>query len=222
MPRVPIVRRLVVAVIVIGACGGAAPAATTADPRVGAATEYAVTADRALAGTRFDDLVAGDLAAVIVGLCSGRGVPAEVVVGAIAALDLPSGPPGDDAIFSEVVLTGMATVCPERFESGGTTAYLVAVAAAVAAAEGEPIDDSAFLAAGLAACDALDAGDPGDALVAVAAIGFGTEATLDEILAGALRDRESVTAGAILTAAAAHLCPQHRERVAEFIGGLAA
>ncbi len=58
-------------------------------------------------------------------------------------------------------------------------------------------------------------------MVAVAAVGFGVEAGLAELLDGALTAGEAITAGVVLTAAATHLCAEHRDRVAEFIADLA-
>ena len=70
------------------------------------------------------------------------------------------------------------------------------------------------------ACAALDNGDPGDALVTIAAGLFGVEATVDELLDGAIDGAQGITAGAVLVSAVTYLCPEHADRVEEFVDQL--
>jgi hypothetical protein len=209
-----------VLLVALGACSGGGGTTTTTDPLIPSAIEFAHSADRALDGTRFSTVETVDLAAAIVALCRGVGDPAIALPAAIAGLDAPAGDAGDDVILAEVLLTGIAAVCPER-SGDATAAYVTEVTAAASSTGGAVIGESTALSAGLAACDALDAGDPEDALVAIAAVGFGVEASLEQLLGGALSESEAVTVGAILSASAAHLCPEHEARVAEFVNDLA-
>ena len=221
MPRVPALsRKLAVLLVALSACSGDGGTTTTTDPFTPTAIDFARSADRALDGTRFATVETEDLAATIVALCRGVGDPALALPAAIAGLDAPAGDAGDELIVGEVLLTGVAAVCPER-SGDAAAAYLAEVTGAVGSAGGAVIAESAALAAGLAACDALDAGEPGDAVVAIAAVGFGIEASLEQLLGGALGESAAVTVGAILSSAAAHLCPEHESRVAEFVNDLA-
>lgn len=221
MPRVPALIRPVALVVLLAACTGAGGAPTTTDPRTLDALEYVRSAGRALEGTRFESVDADSLAAVIVALCADAASPGTAVPAAVAAIGASAGGSGDDAILTEVLLTGVMTVCPERSGVDAAATYLAAVDAAVERARGVVLAGPVLLGAGLAACDALASGQPGDALVAVAAVGFGIEAGLAELLGGAFTSGEAITAGAVLTAAATHLCPQHQARVAEFVASLA-
>jgi len=213
-------RRVIALVLLAAACGGSGSPAPTNDPRTPAAIQYAASADRALDGTRFSDLRPATVAEVIVALCAGAGSVLVDVDAAVAAVEAPPGGAGDDAILREVLLTGVAVICPERVAADMTAAYLAGVAATVASGGGVAIDDSLAVGVGLAACEALDAGTPEDALVTVAAGGLGIEATAGELLAGALDPAQGITAGAVLASAATFLCPEHRERVAGFIADL--
>ncbi len=217
----PALRRLLALALVLASCSADGQATTTTDARTVDALEYALSAGRALDGTRFESVDAHTLAGVIVSLCAVTGSPASGVPAAVASLGATVGGSGDDAILTEVLLTGVAAVCPERIGADATAAHLAAVNAAVETAGGVDLAGPVTLAAGLAACDALSFGEPGDALVAVAAVGFGIEAGLAELLGGALTPGEAISAGAVLTAAATYLCPEHAPRVAEFVASLA-
>lgn len=214
-------RRVAALVLLVASCGGSGTPVTTGDPRTPAAIQYAASADRALDGTRFSELPPATVAEVIVALCAGAGSVLVDVDAAVAAVDVPPGGAGDDSILREVLLTGVGSICPERVAADLTAAYLAAVAATVASGGGVIIDDSLAVGVGLAACEALDAGTPEDALVTVAAGGLGIEATAGELLAGALDASQGITAGAVLASAATYLCPEHGDRVQEFIADLA-
>ena len=214
-------KRVVALVALVAACGGSPVSTTTADPRLAAAVEYAVSADRALDGTRFSGLTPATVAEVIVATCSGAGSVVIAVESAVAVVEAPPGDPGDDVILQEVLLTGVGLICPERVAADLTAAYLAAVHTTIVSGAGVAIDDSLAVGVGLAACEALDAGTPEDALVTVAASGFGIEATADEILAGAIDAAQAVTAGAVLASAATYLCPEHQARVEEFVARIA-
>ena len=215
-------KRVVALVALVAACGGSPVSTTTADPRLAAAVEYAVSADRALDGTRFSGLTPATVAEVIVATCSGAGSVVIAVESAVAVVEAPPGDPGDDVILQEVLLTGVGLICPERVAADLTAAYLAAIHTTIASGAGVAIDDPLAVGVGLAACEALDAGTPEDALVTVAAGGFGIEATAGEILAGAIDAAQAVTAGAVLASAATYLCPEHESRVREFVAELAA
>jgi hypothetical protein len=210
-------RRVVALVALVAACGGSPVSTTTTDANLAAAVEYAVSADRALDGTRFSGLTPATVAEAIVATCSGAGSVVIDVQSAVAVVEAPPGDPGDDVIFQEVLLTGVGLICPERVAADLTAAYLAAVHTTIASGAGVAIDDSLAVGVGLAACEALDAGTPEDALVTVAAGGFGIEATADEILAGAIDAAQAITAGAVLASAATYLCPEHQTQVQEFV-----
>ena len=209
------------ALLALGAaCGGSPVSTTTADPRLAAAVEYAVSADRALDGTRFSGLTPATVAEVIVATCSGAGSVVIAVESAVAVVEAPPGDPGDDVILQEVLLTGVGLICPERVAADLTAAYLAAIHTTIASGAGVAIDDPLAVGVGLGACEALDAGTPEDALVTVAAGGFGIEATADEILAGAIHAAPAGTAGAAPAPAAPSLGPEHKAGVEEFIADL--
>ena len=214
-------KRLVALVALVAACGGSPVSTSTTDPRLAAAVEYAVSADRALDGTRFSGLTPATVAEVIVATCSGAGSVVIAVESAVAVVEAPPGDPGDDVILQEVLLTGVGLICPEHVAADLTAAYLAAIHTTIASGAGVAIDDPLAVGVGLAACEALDAGTPEDALVTVAASGFGIEATADEILAGAIDAAQAVTAGAVLASAATYLCPEHQARVEEFVARIA-
>jgi hypothetical protein len=213
-------KRVAALVMVLAACGGGTAATpTTADPRRAAAEEFAVSAGRALEGTRFAGMTPQVLAALLEDLCAGSGL----VVAAIDAAVAGAAPPGsaeDDAILAEVLTAGVVAVCPERAAADLTAAFVASVRVTVTGGAGAPVDDGAALSAGLSACASLDAGSPGDALVTIAAALFGVEATEAELLAGAIDPSQGVTAGAVLASAVTYLCPEHADRVGAFIGQL--
>lgn len=220
MPRMPALRALAACAVLLAACGGSGAATTTDSGERSAAREFAATADRALDGTRFTDLEGEALATLILDLCRGEEPPLGSAAAVVAGVEAPSGTPQDDAILLEVLLTGVAEVCPERALAEVSAAYLASVRTIVATQDGVALDDGVALTTGLSACAVLDAGTPTDALVVIAAGAFGIEAEAEVLLAGALDPPNGVTAGAVLASAATYLCPEHADRVGEFAGSL--
>jgi len=217
-------RRLGILFVIVAACGGSGGPATTAAAGTlsRAAEEFAVSADRALDGTRFADVTPATLAAVLAGLCVGTAPLVDDVARSVAAIEAPAGAPGDDATLTEVLVAGVAEVCPERVAADLSAAYLASVRFAVEQGAGVAVDDESALTTGLSACAALDGGDPGDALVTIAAGLFGVEATIDELLAGGIDGAQGITAGAVLASSVTYLCPEHADRVEEFVAELEA
>ncbi|MEK7122253.1 MAG: carbamoyltransferase N-terminal domain-containing protein [Patescibacteria group bacterium] len=128
----------------------------------------------------------------------------------------------DAAILTEVLVAGVAEVCPQRMAADLSAAYLASVRFTIDQGSGVVVGDDVAVTTGLSACAVLDAGDPGDALVTIAAALFGVEANLEELLAGAIDGPQGITSGAILASAVTYLCPEHAERVEEFIDELGA
>jgi hypothetical protein len=217
-------RRLGALLILVTACGGRAVPATTAaaDSREWAAEEFALSADRALDGTRFAEVTPATLAAVVAALCAGTVPLVEDVARAIAGIEAPAGPPADGVILTEVLVAGVVEVCPERVAADLSAAYLASVRFTIEQGAGVSVGDEAALTTGLSACAALDGGDPGDALVTIAAGLFDAEGTLDQLLAGAIDGPRGTTAGAVLSSAVTYLCPEHAAGVEEFVAELRA
>ena len=215
-------RRLVALVVLLAACGGNGATTTTAgnDSRTRAAEEFAVSADRALDGTRFADLDLASLAAILLDLCGGTGSVTTAVAEAVSGLEAPAGDAGDDAILTEVLMAGVVEICPERAAADVAAAFMASVRFTVNDGAGVEVTDDAALIAGLSGCAALDAGTPDDALVTIAAALFGVEATVAELLAGAIDTAQAVTVGAVLASAVAYLCPEHTDRVTAYLSNL--
>lgn len=213
-------RRLGALALVLAACGGSTSPATTTDPRAEAALEFAVSADRALDGTRFAAMAAREIAGLVVGLCDGTGAFAAAIDEAVAATG-PGDDTGDAAILAEVLTAGVAEVCPERVAADLSAAFLAAVRLAVGNGDGVEVEDPEAVNAGLSACLTLDQGPPADALVTVAAALFHVEATSEELLAGAISPGEGVTVGAVLAGAVSYLCPEHSGRVEVYLDQVA-
>ena len=217
-------RLAAVFVVMAVSCGGsAAPTSTLAnDPLVVAAGEFATSADRALDGTRFADVTPATIAALVVELCSGSTPLSDDVARGVASVVATEGDSADDAILAEVLVAGVAEVCPQRMAADLSAVYLASVRFTIDEGSGVVVGDGVAVTTGLSACAVLDAGDPGDALVTIAAALFGVEATLEDLLAGAIDGPQGITAGAVLASAVIYLCPEHAERVEEFVDGLSA
>ncbi len=214
-------RRLVALAMLVAACGGNGAVTTTmGDSRTRAAEEFALSADRALDGTRFVDLAPASLVAILIDLCGGAGSVTTAVAEAVIGVDSPAGEPGDDAILSEVLLAGVVEICPERAAADVAAAFMASVRFTVDDGAGVAVTDDAALTAGLTGCSVLDAGTPDDAVVTIAAALFGVEATAAELLAGAIDTAQAVTVGAVLASAVAYLCPEHTDRVQDYLGDL--
>jgi hypothetical protein len=223
VPRLPIVRRLSALCVVLAACGGSPAATTSTSAWLGAAREYAATADRALDGTRFDAMTVGDIADGVVAVCQDPGPLDRAVMTVVAATAAPAGPASDDEILTEVLTEGAREACPDRVGAATlATAYLAAVRdAAVSVDPSAVIDDEAVVAAGTAACDLLDRDQgPESALLAVVAALFGVEATSVAELRDRLTGTQGVIAGATLGAAVAYLCSSHQSEVQAYLAGL--
>jgi hypothetical protein len=224
------------AVLVTG-CGGGGGNATTdtgADVLEARALDYAYSARRALEGTRFQSLGDEWLGGLVLEVCRGlpgAADPEALVAAALGAVEAPAGAPGDDAILVEVMGAGLAEVCPETVLAAGTTGAADASGAFVAAALpeieaaglGSRIGPIEVTAAGSALCTVLDTGgSPEEAVLAEIVVLFGVTgesmAALSE--SGALDESESRVAGAILAAAAAFLCPDHRPSIQEYLADL--
>ena len=221
MPRVPILRRLCATLILgVTACsiGEGAPMALDESGYRPEAAEFAAAADRALDGTRFEEVSVGDVAALIVGLCVAGG-SVKAAIDGLAAAD---GPVSDDSIMREVLVEGVAQVCPARSgDAAAVDAYLSSVRAAVTASGVDLVlDDEPLIAAGTVICASLDAAQGVDgAILAAVAILYGLEASSVEELDDVIDGPQGVAVGATLASAAKHLCSQHQQVVADFVEG---
>jgi hypothetical protein len=218
--------------LVVAACstGPAEPSAQW-EP---VAREFAVSARRALADTRFEDLGDEWLTTLLVTLCedlADGGRPDDVVGRALDDLAEPAGADIDDEILAEVLTAGIAEVCPEDvLVAGGmdpdaAEAFLGAVRPiADQSGLGGSLTDAALLAAGLTACATLDSGAAPDAAgAAVLGSLFGVDAPdLAGLEAAGLGPREGIVAGAVLGAAASTLCSEHAQQVADYVSGVSA
>src|SRR3972149_1512554 len=110
VPGVPAMRRLGILFVIVAACGGGGGPAPP-------------PADRPLDGTRFADVPPAPLAAVLAGLCVGTAPLVDDVARSVAAMEAPAGAPGDDATLTEVLVAGVAEVCPERVAADLSAAY---------------------------------------------------------------------------------------------------
>ena len=224
MPGVPVVRRLAAMCLVVtaGCSGGTAPTTTSAAPR-SAAIDYAASADRALDGTRFADVLVGIVADVVVGVCTSPDPTDAAIAAAIGAVDAPAGPAVDDAILIEVLTEGVREVCPDRAGASALiAAYLAAVHDAITSTDAmATIDDDAVLTAGPVACNLLDRNQGAEsALLGVVATLFGVEADAIEGIDAELTPSQGVIAGATLGAAVAYLCSSHQAEVAAYLQSL--
>lgn len=220
--------------LTLTACwGGGTPATSSTtsveDVRRLIAAEYAESAERAFADTRFEDLGPEGIMDLVLDACGrlASATPDAATAGAIAALDVPDGgDPVDDRIAVEVVTEGMATVCPDDVlrasgidpsvpETDRTPLFLGAVAP-FAESSGFDVSDEELVTAGSVVCAELESGNPPDAAVLAGLRSlFAVEATsLAELEEG---EEEGLLLGAVLGSASVYFCPSHAERVAVFI-----
>lgn len=224
---------LVVAALVVSACGGG-HTATTLDPRLGPAIEFAVSAQRALDGTRFGDLGDVAVAGLVLEVCDamqGSADPNATVMEVLAGIDALEGLPVDDEIMAVVLAEGAVTICPAEVGEAELRAWeaadpgdrFLAAVAAVAPITDEGFTDADLLAAGRGVCTVLDGGGtPEQAVLEEFDQMFGiTGVSIDEIAGGVVGEREGLLAGGVLGAASSILCPQHREVVTAFLEALA-
>ena len=220
MPGMSVVRTVGLALVTtIVACGGAATPTTTTDALRSPALAFALDADRALDGTRFEDVPAGDLADAIVALCTSDTTLGE----AIGGLGAPPTDAGGVEIAREVLVEAMEQVCPARSgDSAAVDAFLASARSAIASAGVSlTFDDELLAVAGTSACATLDAGlGATDAVLVAAASLYGVEvgdlAALDPLISG----DQGVALGAVVASAATFLCPDHRPAVLEFVASL--
>lgn len=215
-------RRTIALVLVLAACGGdAAPATTTGGITAldRAAAQYAASATRAIEGTAFEVLDAGDLADIVVGLCEGLGVGAIGVAAADTGIEAGE---ADVAIFLEVLRTGLDQVCEERVVVDLTSIYLDTISTAAAGAgAASAFDEIAAIRAAPVVCEELDRGLGGAAAVlAVADVLYGIRAGSLDDLAASLDPAQGTVVGAVLATATALLCPRHLESVEALLGSL--
>lgn len=108
-------RWLTAVVLIVAACTGGQDPSDTPDAGLGrVARDFAVTTDRALAGTRFEGMPSGELADAIVAICSSADDFDTAVFDAVAGLPAPAGDPEDDVVAVEVLVAGVVHVCPQR------------------------------------------------------------------------------------------------------------
>jgi len=226
------------AVLVGGGCGGVASPTTTADLTEAYATEYAVSARRALQDTRF--AAQGDewLIDLVVGACDrlepgvdGDGVLAGII--ARAAAEVPPGSGPDDVFLTEVVAAGVAAVCDDRVLAATTTTirvpdpeddYLLTIGT-IADEAGIFVHPDVLLEAGRGVCTVLaDGGGTDDAVLFAAEVVLGVRVSSLAELEGAdgVIASDGLVLGSLLAAAATHLCPEHADAVAAGVAGIGA
>lgn len=187
------------------------------EPLAVRAAAFAATADRALAGTRFDEVPSADLAAALEALCRSGGSFDDALGSAVARLAGRPGDPADDDVAAEVLASGVVEVCPARV--GEFDAYLDTVLDAVGAVGVDPVGVGA---AGWVVCGVLEReGDAERALLRAIETLFDIAApSLQAVTDAGLTPREGAIAGAVLASAVEHLCPDHRATVVAFIESL--
>ncbi len=227
VPRMPAVRRITIVVVglimtvLVAACSsGSGPAGIVTTESFGAAAnEYAISAERALAGTVFEQVGPEALAGLLVGLCEGFGIgaiPATVDgIGLAASVE-------DQEIIAEVLIVGVVQVCPERAPVDLTGFYLDAVVGTAETAGALGVfDEGDVVRAGPVVCDVLksEAGVEAALLEVVERL-FGV--TVDDVdsLVGSIDDDQGVLTGAVLASATAVLCPQYAAAVEAFMESL--
>jgi hypothetical protein len=228
---------VVIAAVLAAGCGAAPEAATTTDAAAAAdeaALDFAVSARRAVTGTRFEALSDREVADLILEVCEDLGDSADPdgdVMAFVGRLEAPNGPEVDDQIMGVVLAEGALAACPEVVDAASLRAWEASspedkfLAAVQAIAPEMDVDPAAadLVAAGRTVCEVLDGGGtPGEAVVAEFALLFGTTGvTVEEIAAGEAGEREGLLAGGVLGGAASFLCPEHREAVVAYLEGLA-
>jgi len=221
VPGMSVVRRTGAALVaLLASCGGTAtPTTATTDVLRSSALAFALDADRALDGTRFEDVPVADLADAIVMLCTSDATVGEVIGGLGASDATVEGV----EIAREVLIEAMDQVCPTRSgDAAAIDAYLSAARGAITSAGvALAFDDEPLADAGTSVCATLDAGVGAAEAVLVAAAGlYGVEATAVGELDALITGDQGVALGAVLASAATFLCPEHQQVVAEFVAGL--
>ncbi len=221
------------AAVVAVACGGGDATTTTAAASEPAATEYAISARRALEGTRFEDRSDSWLAGVVLDGCGslvtggdGDAALAGVIAATLAGIPPPN--PIEDRILAEVVLAGVGSVCPDRVLGAITTTiapadpvddYLVAVGA-VADEAGVFVHPDVLVDAGRSACAALEAGrGPEAALLASAEVVYGVrvDAVSELEESEGLVAADGIVLGTVLAGAVSSFCPGFADAVLGYV-----
>jgi len=223
-----------VALMVVSACGGEPVATTVVDERLDTAIEFAVSAQRALDGTRFADLGDAAVAGLVLDVCDAMADSADpdaTVTVVLDGIEAGEGAEVDDEIMEIVLAEGALVVCPadvgaaelRAWEAAAPEDRYLAAVAAVAPVIEEGFTGEDLLAAGRGVCAVLDGGGtPEQAVLEEFAQMFGvTGVSIDEIAAGVVGEREGLLAGGVLGAASSILCPEHREVVTTFLEDLA-
>jgi len=198
---------------------------TTSDPTVavaegpGDATEYAVSAQRALQGTAYESLGVEGLRVLVDGLC--RGLGAGAIDGAIAATDIAAGA-DDQAIMREVLEVGVAEVCPERVGADLVAVFTGAVRD-VAESGGAlgAYDELRATTTAPVVCQAFASGASAEGvLVEAAGALFDVEVSNVEELEVAIDGDQGLVLGAVVNTAVSLLCPEHLDAVANLMESL--
>jgi hypothetical protein len=225
VPIVPALRFRCLAIAVLTtACAGTAT--TTTDALRVAAEEFSVSADRALTGTRFEDLGDDWLTELLVGACDDLAAGLALEPGiADAVADVPDGPSADDEILAVVIGEGVGQVCPDAARIGSEAAVdgFVDAALRAAAGLGLEVDTERVLQAGATVCLILaDGGGAEDAVLAELGALFGVaDISLGDLSAsGVVTEPEGLFAGAVLGSAVSFFCPQHRDTVDAYLRSL--
>jgi hypothetical protein len=219
-------------------CGGTDATTTTAAASEVRAEEFAASARRALAGTRFESLGDRWLVDLVIEGCgelqAGEDGPATLAALALsAAAEVPPPDPVEDRILAEVLAAGVVDVCPDAFAAATTTTVTQADPEAAYLRVVGPFADDAELGlssdvlveAGRSVCEAVDGGDePEQGVLAAAEVLFGIAADDLEALGeeGSLAASDGAILGSVLGAAASHLCPEHADTVVSYIAVLEA
>ena len=227
MSWMPDVKRFAVAAgliitLLVAACGkdGESVVTSTTVESFGlAATDYARSAERALAGTAFEAVAPGAIVDAIVDLCEGFGVGA--IPATIGGFDLAASV-ADQEIIAEVLVVGVVQVCPDRAAVDITGFYLDAVTGAAESAGAlGAFDEGGVVRAGPVVCDALESEAGVEAtLLAVVESLFGVIVGDVDSLVGSIDGKQGVVAGAVLASATALLCPQYTAAVEAFMESL--
>jgi hypothetical protein len=212
----------IVITVLVAACSRGSESVATSAPAesfAAAANEYAISAERALAGTAFEQVGPEALAGIVVGLCEGFGIgaiPATVDgIGIAAAV-------GDQEIIAEVLIVGVVQVCPDRAPVDLTGFFLDAVTGTAEAAGAlDAMDEGDVVRSGPVVCAVLEseAGVEAALLSTVDNL-FGVAVDDIDSLIGSIDGDQGVVAGAVLASATALLCPQYAAAVEAFMESL--
>jgi len=208
--------------VLLAACADGAASTSTGTAALSldrSAAEFAASAERALEGTAFETVGPGAVADLVIGLCEGLGVGAVPATIAGLGIDAPS---GDGEILTEVLMVGIAQVCPDRAQVDLTGYYLDAVrGTADAAGSLGAFDEGDVVRAGPIVCARLKSGAGVEAALLTTVVGlFGVEAETVDQLAGLIDADQGVVSGAVLASATALLCPEHAGEVEAFVESL--